>query len=68
MDATWGIAMLVVGLTSSIVATVGEGILSTVLFAVRFLLLGAWCYSIVPADGRMDKPREPPKGTGLLDA
>ncbi len=49
MDATWGIVMLVVGLTSSIVATVGEGILSTVLFAVRFLLLGVWCCSIVPA-------------------
>jgi hypothetical protein len=40
MDATWGIAMLVVGLIISIVAaTSGEGTLRTVLFAVGLLLL-----------------------------
>jgi hypothetical protein len=40
VDPTWGIAMLVVGLTISIVAAItGEGTLRTVLFAVGLLLL-----------------------------
>jgi predicted phage tail protein len=39
VDATWGIAMLVVGLIISIVAATAEGTLSTVLFAVGVLLL-----------------------------
>jgi hypothetical protein len=40
VDATWGIAMLVVGLIISIVAVIiGEGIIRTVLFAVGLLLL-----------------------------
>lgn len=39
MNATLGIAMLVVGLTISIVAATEEGTVSTVLFAVGFLLL-----------------------------
>ncbi len=39
LDATWGIAMLVVGLIISIVAATEEGTVSTVLFAVGFLLL-----------------------------
>ncbi len=39
LDATWGIALVVVGLIISIVAATEEGILSTVLFAVGFLLL-----------------------------
>ena len=40
MAATWGIAMLVVGLIISIVAAViAEGTLRTVLFAVGLLLL-----------------------------
>ena len=39
LDATWGIAMLVVGLIISIVAATEEGTISSVLFAVGFLLL-----------------------------
>jgi hypothetical protein len=40
VDATWGIAMLVVGLIISIVAAIiGEGTLRIVLFAVGLLLL-----------------------------
>ena len=40
MDATWGIAMLVVGLIISIVAVIiGEGTIRAVLFAVGLLLL-----------------------------
>ena len=39
LDATWGIAMLVVGLIISIVAATEAGTISTVLFAVGFLLL-----------------------------
>ena len=39
MAATWGIAMLVVGLIISIVAATEEGTISTALFAVGFLLL-----------------------------
>ena len=39
MDATWGIAMLVVGLIVSAVATIGEGTLGTALSAGGFLLL-----------------------------
>jgi predicted phage tail protein len=39
VEATWGIAMLVVGLIVSIVAATAEGTISTVLFAVGFMLL-----------------------------
>ncbi len=40
MDATWGIAMLIVRLTISIVAAfTGEGTVRIVLFAVGLLLL-----------------------------
>ena len=40
VDATWGIAMLVVGLIISIVAAViAEGFVRTVLFVVGLLLL-----------------------------
>ena len=40
LDATWGIAMLVVGLIISIVAAIiGKGTARTVLFAVGVLLL-----------------------------
>ena len=41
MDATWGIAMLVVGLIISIIAATEEGTVSTVLFTVGFLLVVA---------------------------
>jgi predicted phage tail protein len=40
LNVTWGIAMLVVGLTIGIVAAIiAEGTLRTVLFAVGLLLL-----------------------------
>jgi hypothetical protein len=39
LDATRGIALVVVGLIISIVAATEEGTVSTVLFAVGFLLL-----------------------------
>ena len=47
MDATWGIALLVGGLIISIVAATEEGTLSTVLFAVGFLLLAGGAVVLV---------------------
>jgi steroid 5-alpha reductase family enzyme len=38
-DAIWGIALVVVGLIISVVATIGQGTVRTVLLAVGFLLL-----------------------------
>ena len=47
VDATWGIALLVGGLIISIVAATEDGTLSTVLFAVGFLLLAGGAVVLV---------------------
>ncbi len=51
-DAIWGIALVVVGLIISVVATIGQGTVSTVLFAVGFLLLLGGMVLLDSARGR----------------